>query len=185
MSENKKRILLIYPPSPVMNREDRCQQPTKELLVIPPLPPTDLMYLAAVAEKQGLEAKIEDYSQGGDYEKDLKEFKPDYLVINIATPTLEHDLQAVKLAKDICPEIVTIAKGAAFLTLAEKIISEHNELDFGILGEAEETLKEILAGKTKKKFWGFITLKIQMLNSQAKDLLLLIWILCLSLQDTL
>ena len=47
MSENKKRILLIYPPSPVMNREDRCQQPTKELLVIPPLPPTDLLYLAA------------------------------------------------------------------------------------------------------------------------------------------
>ena len=59
-SENisKKRILLIYPPSPVLNREDRCQQPTKELLVIPPLPPTDLMYLAAVAEKTGLEAKI-------------------------------------------------------------------------------------------------------------------------------
>ena len=50
----KKRILLIYPPSPVLNREDRCQQPTKDLIVIPPLPPTDLMYLAAVAEKAGL-----------------------------------------------------------------------------------------------------------------------------------
>ena len=47
--KQKKRILLAYPPSPVMNREDRCQQPTKELLVIPPLPPSDLMYLAAVA----------------------------------------------------------------------------------------------------------------------------------------
>ena len=47
----KKKILLIYPPSPVMNREDRCQQPTKELLVIPPLPPSDLMYLAAVSEQ--------------------------------------------------------------------------------------------------------------------------------------
>lgn len=63
--ETKKKILLIYPPSPVLNREDRCQQPTKELLVIPPLPPSDLMYMAAVAEKAGLEAKIEDYSQGG------------------------------------------------------------------------------------------------------------------------
>ena len=60
----KKRILLIYPPSPVMNREDRCQQPTKDLIVIPPLPPTDLMYLASVAEQIGFEAKIEDYSQG-------------------------------------------------------------------------------------------------------------------------
>lgn len=150
----KKRILLIYPPSPVLNREDRCQQPTKDLIVIPPLPPTDLMYLAAVAEKAGLEAKINDYSQNGDYEADLKEFNPDYLVVNIATPTLEHDLDAVKKAKEICPNVVTIAKGAAFLTLSERIIKEHNELDFGILGEAENTLKEILEGKPKAEILG-------------------------------
>ena len=150
----KKRILLIYPPSPVLNREDRCQQPTKDLIVIPPLPPTDLMYLAAVAEKVGLEAKINDYSQNGHYEADLKEFNPDYLVVNIATPTLEHDLDAVKKAKEICPDVITIAKGAAFLTLADRIIKEHNELDFGILGEAENTLKEILEGKPKAEILG-------------------------------
>lgn len=150
----KKRILLIYPPSPVLNREDRCQQPTKDLIVIPPLPPTDLMYLAAVAEKAGFEAKINDYSQNGDYEVDLKEFNPDYLVVNIATPTLEHDLDAVKKAKEICPNVITIAKGAAFLTLSERIIKEHNELDFGILGEAENTLKEILEEKPKAEILG-------------------------------
>lgn len=150
----KKRILLIYPPSPVLNREDRCQQPTKELIVIPPLPPADLMYLAAVAEKAGFEAKICDYSQGGNYEADLKDFQPDYLVVNIATPTLEHDLDAVKKAKEICPNIITVAKGAAFLTLAEKIVGEHNELDFGILGEAEDTLKDILENKSKNDIPG-------------------------------
>ena len=150
----KKKVLLIYPPSPVLNREDRCQQPTRDLIVIPPLPPTDLMYLAAIAEKEGCEAKIQDYSQGGDYEADLREFKPDYLVINIATPTLEHDLEAVKKAKEICPEVITIAKGAAFLTLADRIIKEHNELDFGILGEAENTLKEILEEKPKAEILG-------------------------------
>lgn len=150
----KKRIFFIYPPSPVLNREDRCQQPTKDLIVIPPLPPTDLMYLAAVSEKQGLDAKIADYSQGGDYEADLVKFKPDYLVVNIATPTLEHDLEAIKKAKEICPNIITIAKGAAFLTLAERIIKEHDELDFGILGEAENTLKEILEEKSKTEILG-------------------------------
>jgi radical SAM superfamily enzyme YgiQ (UPF0313 family) len=130
-----------------MNREDRCQQPTKELLVIPPLPPSDLMYLAAVAESAGFEAKIRDYSTGGDFEKDLREFNPDYLVINIAVPTLESDLKAAGTAKKICPNIVTIAKGAAFLTLSDKIFDIQKELDVGILGEAEETLKEILEGK--------------------------------------
>lgn len=144
MVNNKKKIFLIYPPSPVLNREDRCQQPTKELLVIPPLPPSDLMYLAAVAEKVGLEAKIHDYSQGGNLVEDLKEFKPDYLLINAATPTLEHDLEALKQAKEILPEVVTIAKGAAFLTLAQEIMEKHNELDIVIFGEAEETLREIL-----------------------------------------
>ena len=149
MSDNKKKIFLIYPPSPVLNREDRCQQPIKELLVIPPLPPTDLMYLASVAEKEGFEAKICDYSQGGDLVEDLKEFKPDYLVVNVATPTLEHDLDALKIAKDILPNVVTIAKGAIFLTKSEDILKNHEALDIVIFGEAEDTLKEILQGVEK------------------------------------
>lgn len=146
-NEIKKKILLIYPPSPVMNREDRCQQPTKELLVIPPLPPSDLMYLAAVAESVGLEAKIKDYSQGGDLEQDLREFKPDYLLVNVATPTFKSDLSALTVAKEICPDIVTIAKGAAFLTVAFDVMYFQKDLDVILFGEAEETLREILEGK--------------------------------------
>lgn len=149
-TEVKKRILLIYPPSPVLNREDRCQQPTKELIVIPPLPPTDLMYLAAVAEKAGLEAMIRDYSQEGDLDEDLRNFQPDYLVANVATPTLENDLSVFERAKLICPEIVTIAKGAAFLTLANEVLANHKALDIVIIGEAEETLREIVSGKSKR-----------------------------------
>lgn len=146
----KKKILLIYPPSPVLNREDRCQQPTKELLVIPPLPPSDLMYLAAVAEQAGLDAKIRDYSQGGDLVSDLKEFQPDYLLINAATPTLENDLKALKTAKEVCPDVITLAKGAAFLTLSEDVMKNHRELDIIIFKEAEQTLKEILENNKQK-----------------------------------
>lgn len=154
MEENKKKILLIYPPSPVMNREDRCQQPTKELLVIPPLPPTDLMYLAAVAEREGLEAKIADYSQGGNFEEDLRNFKPDYLVVNVATPTFKSDLSAMTVAKEICPNIITIAKGAAFLTVAFEVMYFQKDLDLILLGEPEDTLKEILQGKPYSEILG-------------------------------
>ena len=141
-----KKILLIYPPSPVMNREDRCQQPTKDLLVIPPLPPTDLMYLASIAEQQGLEAMIRDYSLGGNFEEDLKEFKPDYLLLNVATPTLQSDLDCLKIAKKICPKIITIAKGAVFLTFNSEILLKNKALTYIISGEAEETIKELLSG---------------------------------------
>jgi len=164
----KKRILLIYPPSPVMNREDRCQQPVKELLVIPPLPPVDLMYMAAVAESivepNYFEAKIIDYSidksekeKGKEetitedpfdsFTSDLKEFQPDYLIINVASTTLENDLSVLKIAKEILPNVITIAKGAHFLTSKTDSLYNCRALDLIIVGEAEETLKEILEQK--------------------------------------
>lgn len=146
-----KKILLIYPKSPVMNREDRCQQPTKDLLVIPPLPPTDLLYLAAIAEKAGLEAYIRDYSLGGDFEKDLEEIKPDYLLANIATPTLNNDLECFTIAKKVLPKIVNIAKGAIFLTKNSEILLKHKAITYIIHGEAEETLKELLEGEKEPK----------------------------------
>lgn len=146
-----KKILLIYPKSPVMNREDRCQQPTKELLVIPPLPPTDLLYLAAIAEQVGLEAHVRDYSLGGDFEKDLEEIKPDYLLANIATPTLNNDLECFTTAKKILPKIVTIAKGAIFLTKNSEIMLKNKAISYIIYGEPEETLKELLQKEKEPK----------------------------------
>ena len=163
----KKKILLIYPPAPVMNREDRCQQPVKELLVIPPLPPMDLMYMAAIAEKIGLDAKIVDYSfevkgkgrkkvradgspltvQHSLFASHLKTFQPDYLVLNAASTTLENDLSILTLAKEILPNIITIAKGAHFLTSNTDVLYKYKTLDLIIVGEAEETLKEILQEK--------------------------------------
>ena len=150
----KKKIFLVYPPSPVMNREDRCQQPTKELLVIPPLPPTDLMYLASIAEECGFEAKIKDYSLGGNFEKDLREFSPDYLLVNIATPTFKSDMESVLRAKAILPSLVTIVKGAPFLTYNINVIYENQFIDYVIVGEPELTLRDILNGVPDNEILG-------------------------------
>ncbi len=104
------------------------------------------MYLAAVAEKLGFEAMIRDYSLGGSFEDDLKEFKPDYLLLNVATATLKSDLDCLKIAKKVCPKIITIAKGAVFLTFNSEILLKNKTLNYIISGEAEETLKELLSG---------------------------------------
>lgn len=150
----KGRVFFIYPPSPVLNREDRCQQPTKDLLVIPPLPPTDLMYLAAIAEQCGYEAKIKDYSQGGDFLVDLQEYNPHYLVVNVATPTFSSDMDWIKQAKEINPSLCTIAKGAPFLTYNQNAIYENPYLDYIIVGEPEFTLKDILNGVPNNEILG-------------------------------
>lgn len=173
--EEKKKIFFIYPPAPIMNREDRCQQPVKELLVIPPLPPMDLMYMAAVAEEVGLEAKIEDYSlesakenlknekrnesshftfQISRFKADLKHYNPDYLVVNAASTTLENDLSVLEIAKEILPSVITIVKGAHFLTSNTDVLYKYKALDLVIVGEAEETLKEILQGKPYNEIKG-------------------------------
>lgn len=154
MKDSKKKVLFVYPPSPVMNREDRCQQPTKELLVIPPLPPTDLMYLASIAEECGYEAKIKDYSLGGDFVSDLKEFRPDYLVTNIATPTFKTDMEAVLKAKEVLPSVTTIVKGAPFLTYNTNVVYENPFVDYVIMGEPELTLKDILNGVPNEDILG-------------------------------
>ena len=150
----KKKIFFIYPPSPIINREDRCQQPVKELFIIPPLPPMDLLYLAGVAELQNYEAKISDYSIGGDFMSDLEKYQPDYLVVNVAIPTLETDVKAIELAKKRFPKMVTIAKGAPFLTKNKEYLYDNRYIDIIIVGEAEETLKEILEGKEYSEILG-------------------------------
>lgn len=153
-----KKIYLIYPSSVVMNREDRCQQPVKELLTIPPLPPTDLMYLAAVARNEGCECKIKDYSINSetieDFERDLLAFKPDILVINAATPTLDEDLSICAVAKNVLPNILTVAKGAYFLTENISVLEKFSKLDLIIRGEPEMTFKEIVQGKPLEEIAG-------------------------------
>ena len=143
---NRGKVFLIYPPSPILNREDRCQQPTKELLVIPPLPPTDLMYLAAISESCGYDAKISDYSLGGNFFDDLLEYAPDYLVANIAMPTFKTDMEALAKAKELLPSVKVIVKGAPFLTYNTNVTYENPFVDYVIFGEAEYTLKDILEG---------------------------------------
>lgn len=158
----KKKILFMYPPSPIMNREDRCQQPIKDLFIIPPLPPMDLMYLAAVAEEVNepcyYEPKIVNYSLEENalekFKKDLRDFQPDYLVINITSITFENDLSVLPIAKEILPNVIIIAKGAHFLTYNLDILYNCKALDLIIVGEAEQTLKEILEEKPYSKIKG-------------------------------
>ena len=142
------KVLLIYPPSPIMNREDRCQQPTDDLVVIPPLPPSDLLYLASIARMAGLEPVVKDYSLGSktieDFKKDLAEIKPDYLVLNVASTTLKGDLAVLKPAKELLPDLKIIAKGAHFKIFDIKTLEDYPELDIAIRGEAEFTLLDIL-----------------------------------------
>ncbi|MBQ2645060.1 radical SAM protein [bacterium] len=152
------KILLIYPPSVKMNRTARCQQPLNELIILPPLPPTDLMYCASIAKQYGNICKIKDYSlENGTFEtlkNDIKIFQPDILFANITSTTFENDMQAVIEAKKLDKNILTITSGAHFLEFNTSVLEKYLELDIIIRGEPEFTFQDIISGKNLSEIDG-------------------------------
>jgi len=146
--KQRQKIFFVYPPAPIMNREDRCQQPTSELVVIPPLPPVDMMSLSAIAKKRGYETIFKDYSLKNetvyDFLRDIRVFKPDFLVLNIASTTLEKDLSILTTARDLLEDTVVIVKGAIFNFNSYAIMQKYPEIDVALRGEIEEAFDEII-----------------------------------------
>ena len=160
MTTSKGRIFFVYPPAPVMNREDRCQQPTTELMIIPPLPPLDMMTLSAIAKKQAYETKFKDYSlkkeNVHDFIRDVLSYKPDYIVLNIASTVLERDLSVLKPLKDAYENVVVIVKGAIFNFKSAEILQKYKEIDIALKGDIEESFEEIIQKKDLKEIKGII-----------------------------
>ncbi len=153
-----KRILFIYPPSPTVLREDRCPVPSGNPLMSPLLPPTDLMYLASVAEAFGYECRIRDFSglkEGMSlFADELKEFSPDMIVINMTSPTIHSDLFCCNVARSVLPDATIIAKGAHFLKYDKMVMDTVSEIDILIRGEAEFAFREILSGMSLDEIAG-------------------------------
>lgn len=147
----KQKIFFVYPPSLIMNREDRCQQPTDELNIIPPLPPVDMMSLSAIAKKRGYDTVFKDYSIKNetvyDFLRDIRVYKPDFLVLNVASTTLEKDLSILAQAKDLLDDTVVIVKGAVFNFNSYQIMQQYPEIDIALRGEIEPAFDEIIQYK--------------------------------------
>lgn len=141
-----KRALLINPPSGMYIRDDRCQVPVKGISSALRTP-LDLAYMAAVLEQSGNQCVIRDYpaerKNWQDLKDDLRETKFDMLVISVTTPTVYIDMIACDIAKEINPEILTIAKGAHFAAQDLEIIEHFKSLDIVIRGEYELAVAEI------------------------------------------
>jgi len=144
-------VFLIYPPTGVYMRDDRCQAPVEGMTAQPNRAPLDLAYMAAMLEKTGIECKIEDYaakkSSWDELERDLKAFKPSLLVVSVTTPTIAIDLAACRIAKKIDANILTVAKGAHLHAKDDEVLLQYPELDLVIRGESEHAIADIGVGQ--------------------------------------
>ena len=143
--DNKKRILFVFPTSSVSNDYKYFNKL---------LPPSDFLSMAAIAESLDYESKITDYRLGENIESEIKSFNPNYLVIDISIANFKTDMELVAVAKNIKPDLITILKGMPFLTYNINAIYENPFIDYILLGESEQTLKEILDGTPNNEILG-------------------------------
>jgi anaerobic magnesium-protoporphyrin IX monomethyl ester cyclase len=128
------RILLVNPPS-------RASQ--KEELIVPPL---GLAYLAAVLEREGHEVKVLDaFARGlswNEFEEEAQREKPDLLGIGGLTPTLDSTLRAIRICR---PHTRYLVMGGPHISVhKQEFFRTCPELDFGIIGEGEESFPALV-----------------------------------------
>jgi radical SAM superfamily enzyme YgiQ (UPF0313 family) len=152
-----KRALLINPPSGMYIRDDRCQVPVKGLSS-GLRTPLDLAYMAAVLEKEGIGCVIRDCPAENktwqDLRKELEGGNFDMLIVSVTTPTLYADLSACDIAKEINPDIMTVAKGAHFAAEDKEVLERFKNLDIAIRGEYELAVRELGRGKPPGEILG-------------------------------
>ncbi|MDX1972902.1 MAG: radical SAM protein [Candidatus Sumerlaeia bacterium] len=153
-----KRILLINPPTGLYRRDDRCQCTVEDQTVQVTFPPMDLALSAACAERVGSRCIIRDYpAERKTWEhfiRDVERFKPNAIVINSTTATLDGDLQTLYIAKEKLPNVLTMAKGETLVVNAISVLRDHPELDVILPNEAEEAVEEIARGEAFSEIMG-------------------------------
>ena len=103
----------VKDPKIKMIREGRCMQRSGTWTAI--WAPYSLCLAAAILEEQGIECKVSDcVVEEMDFNaltRSIKEFKPDAIIINTSTPSIQNDLFTATATKNVNKSILTIAIG--------------------------------------------------------------------------
>jgi len=144
------KIILLNPPP---------QRQESASLSVPPL---GLAYIAAVLRDKGYPVIIKDaYAENmgwQDLAAYLKREHPDILGLSSVTHTMAATAEVMKIAR---PHVHTIVVGGPHITSwKEKTFQQCPEIDFGIIGEGEETIVELVgelaAGRSPRQIPGVI-----------------------------
>lgn len=119
------------------------------------IPPVNLASIASFLLNEGFEVKITDLSADEITLEDLPKYLPEHFdVVGVSslTPTIIQSAEILKIAKQINPECITIMGGPHISALPYRTMSEFTIVDYGIIGEGEITLCELLKtlGQSRK-----------------------------------
>lgn len=138
MPDAKKRLILAYP-------NQRWQK--DDMNTVWDLNPGTLCLLAAVVKDivdiKIIDAQFYDMTQE-EFKKEIEEYAPDFFGVSVMTSEYQDTLDiSVDIAKKVNPDIITIAGGIHVTTKYDYAMKNSN-LDYGIRGEGEDALRELL-----------------------------------------
>jgi len=138
------KILLVHPLGYKM--ESAGQDVSRIANIMPPL---GLASIAAYLKKEHMDADIVDCYAKPFSDRFIKEYlteeMPSCIGFSCTTSSFLDGVRIATLAKSILPGIKTVFGGPHVSALKTKILADFPEVDFAVIGEGEETLKELLA----------------------------------------
>jgi anaerobic magnesium-protoporphyrin IX monomethyl ester cyclase len=140
----QKTLVLCEPPYVFWDRSmDRLRQDEESI------PGMGVLVLAAVARVQGYRVRLVDAKQQGtsvaDVSQEIARLRPDYLGISATTISVTNGARIAERVKELLPGVVTILGGAHVSAIPERTLEAFPSIDFGVVGEGEGSLVELLA----------------------------------------
>lgn len=139
----KKKILFVHPLGEnwVSGEQDMSH-------VVNIMPPLGLLSLAAWMEKHGHQTEVHDcYAFPGqdnriyDY---VRTEQPDFIGFTTTTSSFLDAVRLAKNVKEILPSIKTVFGGVHISALREQLLRDYPIIDYGVVGEGEETLRQLV-----------------------------------------
>jgi len=145
----KTKVLLIDPPEFSEQKQEKKSTPN-----------IGLAYLSSVLKDNDIENKfldsfaINENEIEGEIKKienEIKNFKPSVVALTAKTFNIISAVKILTIAKKTDSKIVTILGGSHISALPERTLEEFNDIDFGVIGEGEETLIDLIREIYKTK----------------------------------
>ncbi len=138
-----KTLVLCEPPFLFWDRSmDRLRQGEETI------PGMGVLVLAAVARARGYHVRLIDAKEQGSspeaVSRQIAALHPDYLGLSATTISVTNAARIAERVKGLCPEVVTILGGAHVSALPCRTLEVFPSIDFGIAGEGEVALFDLL-----------------------------------------
>ena len=115
------------------------------------VPPLGLASIAAFLDQEKIENDIIDCYANPDSDALILEYvrtqKPDFIGFSCTTSSFFDGVRIARLAKAILPTLKIVFGGVHVSSLKEAILQECDIIDYCVIGEGEQTLKELLCSE--------------------------------------